>query len=150
MIPAWQAAGYGQSARSVCSVPSGRAVWQRQEGSEMTDGHLPDEVAEPNWQALVPVALELRRWVDRLPEWFEASGETWQTSSRRLGKQVLELAERLRQMPGSTVARSPNGSTIALMLAGVEAKVQGRLAAACRNWVAKAQRADLGRSGTSI
>jgi hypothetical protein len=46
-------------------------------------------------------------------------------------------------MPGSTIVRSPNGSTTTLTLAGVEAKAQGRLAVACRSWVAKVQRADL-------
>jgi len=33
----------------------------------MNDQHLPDGVAEPNWSALLPVARELQRWVNRLP-----------------------------------------------------------------------------------
>jgi len=49
-------------------------------------------------------------------------------------------------MPGCTIARSPNGSTTTLTLVGIEAKAQGGLAAACRNWVAEVQRADLGYS----
>jgi hypothetical protein len=112
----------------------------------MNDRHLPEEARELDWDALLPVAHELRRWVDRLPVWSEASGETWSAFSRRLGKQEQELAEKLARMPGCRIARSPNGSTTTLTLAGVEAKAQGGLAAACRSWVAKVQRATLGGS----
>ena len=108
----------------------------------MNNGHLSEGAPEPNWPALLPVAKELQRWVDSLPVWSEASGETWQAFSRRLGKHELGLAERLGRMPGCTVARSPNGSTTTLILAGVEARAQGGLGAACRTWVAKIQRAD--------
>ena len=114
----------------------------------MNNGHGPDEVLEPNLDALRPVAKELQRWVDRLPLWSEASGEARQAFKRRTGKQELELAEKLRRIPGCTIARSSNGATITLTLAGVEVKAQGGLAAACRTWVAKMQRGEPGRSRT--
>ena len=112
----------------------------------MNDEHLHEGALEPNWPALVRVAHELQKWVDALPVWSESSGEAWQAFSRRLGKQEQELAERLRRMPGCTIARSPNGATTTLLLAGVEAKAQGGLAAACRGWIAKVQRAALAAS----
>lgn len=109
----------------------------------MSDEPRPQGEMEPNWPALLPVAQELRRWVDQLPVWSEASGETWQAFSRRLGKHEQDLAGKLRRMPGCTITRSPNGSTTTLILAGVEAKAQGGLAAACRTWFAKVLRGGL-------
>jgi hypothetical protein len=109
----------------------------------MINERLPEDALEPNWPALLRVARELQRGVDALPVWSEQSGEGWAAFSRRLGKQEQGLGERLRRMPGCTIARSPNGSTTTLTLAGVEAKAQGGLAAACRNWIAKVQRAAL-------
>jgi hypothetical protein len=112
----------------------------------MSDGHPPGSAPGTHQRTLLAVAQELQRWVDRLPIWSDASGETWQTFSRRLGKHELELAEKLGRMPGCTIARSPNCSTTALTLAGVEARAQGGLGAACRTWVAKVQKGELGRS----
>ena len=114
----------------------------------MNSGHLPREMPEPNREALLPVAQELQRWVDRLPIWSDTSGEAWPAFKRRLGKQEQEVAERLGRMPGCTIARSSNGSTTTLTLAGVEVKAQGGLAAACQSWVAKVQKGEPGRSRT--
>lgn len=106
----------------------------------MSDGHLPGSGSGMNQKALLAVAQELQRWVARLPIWSEASGEAWQTFSRPLGKHELELAETLGRLPGCTITRSTNGATTTLTLAGVEAKAQGGLGAACRSWVAKVQK----------
>ena len=112
----------------------------------MNNGRVPGMALEPNWPALVPVAQELRRWVDRLPVWSDASGEARSTFKRRLGKQELDLAEKLRRIPGCTITRSPNGSTT-LTLAGLEATAQGGLAAGYRSWIIQVRRAELGLSG---
>ena len=109
----------------------------------MNDGHLHEGGPEPNWQALLLVAHELKRWVDALPAWSEQSGEDWSGYSRRHAKGEQVLADRLRRMPGCTLVRSPSGSTTTLTLAGVEAKARGGPAAACRNWRAKVQRGAL-------
>ena len=100
----------------------------------------------PNWRALLRVAQELQRGVDGLPVWAEHTGEAWPAFKRRHGQGEQELAERLRRMPGCTVLRSTNGSSTTLRLAGLEAKAQGGIAAACRSWTAKVQRAALASS----
>jgi hypothetical protein len=109
----------------------------------MNNGQVHDEALEPNWQALLRVARELQRGVDALPVWSEQSGEAWAAFSRRLGKQEQDLADKLRRMPGCTIVRSQNGSATTLTLAGVEAKAQGGLAAACRRWITKVERSAL-------
>jgi hypothetical protein len=100
-----------------------------------------EATSEPNWPALLPVARELQAWVNALPVWSEWSQETWSAFKRRHGQAEQELTERLRRMPGCTIARSPNGSTTTLTLAGVEARGPGRLEVACRNWIAQVQKA---------
>ena len=112
----------------------------------MSDEHVHEGALEPNRRALLRVAQELQRGVDALPVWSEQSGEAWAAFSRRHGKQEQELAEKLRRMPGCAITRSSNGSTTTLTLAGVDARAQGGLAAACRGWIAKVQRAALAAS----
>jgi hypothetical protein len=115
---------------------------------QTVSGHRHDGELEPNWKALLLVAYELQRWVDALPVWSVQSSEDWSGFSRRHAKGEQVLAGRLRRMPGCTIARSTNGATTTLILAGVEARAQGGLAAACRNWIAKVQRAALALSRT--
>ena len=117
---------------------------QREEESEMTDKQANAGASEPDWQALLRVAGELQRWVDAFPIWSESSGEAWLAFLRRHGTGEKTLEERLRRMPGCTIARSPNGSTTTLSLARVEARSPGGLAAACRSWIDKVQRTALG------
>jgi hypothetical protein len=107
----------------------------------MTNEPGPKTAPEPNWPALLPVARELQAWVNALPVWSEWSQEAWSDFKRRHGKAEQELGERLRRLPGCTIAHSPNGSTTTLMLAGVEARAPGGLSAACRNWIVQVQRA---------
>ena len=71
------------------------------------------------------------------------------TFLRPLGKQELESAEKPRRIPGCTITRSSNGTTITLTLAGVEVKAQGGLTVACQSGAAKVLRADPGRSRPS-
>ncbi len=110
----------------------------------MIDDQLQEGKPPPNSPALLRVAHELQKGVDALPTWSERSGEAWADFARRQGKAEQDLADRLRRMPGCTIARSPNGSTTRLTLAGVEAKALGGPAAACRGWIAKVQRQALG------
>ncbi len=116
----------------------------------MINGHVPHIALAPNWPTLLPVAHELQRGVDALPVWFGHTGEAWSTFKRQYEQKEQELAARLCRMPGCTIARSPNGSTTTLILAGVEAKAQGGPAAACRNWIAKVQRAAFGMSHPGV
>ena len=106
----------------------------------MMDDGAEGVTPEPDWAALVPVAKELQRWVNTLPIWSDQSSESWEQFSRRHGKDELELAKRLRRLPGCTIARSTSGSATTLTLGGVEVRSQGGLTAACRDWIALVQR----------
>ena len=103
----------------------------------MINDEAEERAPEPNWLALVPVANELQRWVSTMPVWTENSWETWADFSRRHAKDEQELAKRLSRMPGCTIARSNNGSSTTLSLAGVEVRSQGGLASACRDWIGR-------------
>ncbi len=103
----------------------------------MTDEEVEQRASGPNWAALVPVANELQRCVSTMPVWTENTGDTWADFSRRHAKDEQELAKRLSRMPGCTIARSNNGSSTTLSLAGVEVRSQGGLASACRDWIGR-------------
>ncbi len=102
----------------------------------MSDKVATEPAPELNWSALLPVANELQRWVGMMPVWTENSWQSWEEFSRHHGKLELELAKRLRRLPGCVIARSTNGSATTLSLAGVEVRAQGGLVEACRAWIA--------------
>ena len=109
------------------------------------NGHdHPGGAPEPDWGALSRVAFELRTWVDALPAWSERSAEDWASPTRRSAQAETALAGRLRRMPGCSIARSPNGASTTLILAGVEVRAQGGIAKACQGWIAKVEKAAKG------
>ena len=103
---------------------------------------------EPNWQALLPVARELERWVNALPALTVEARETWGEFAERQRRGEAALAARLQRMPGCTIAISPQGLKTSLVLAGVEAASFSGLAGVCREWIAQVrEEAIRGRAG---
>ena len=100
-----------------------------------TTGSAPD--TEPNWQVLLPVARELERWLNALPIVPLDARETWEEFSKRQKRREAELIARLRRMPGCILAKSPQGSSATLHLAGVEVTSPGGLTGVCREWIAQ-------------
>jgi hypothetical protein len=89
---------------------------------------------------LLGVALELERWILRLPVWRPLDQEPWSAYAERLRRSEEILASKLRHLPSCRLALSDGGQEAELSLAGLHVRSSQGLSAACQLWIRKAKK----------